>query len=203
MVNAMRSIASCSLLAILASQAWAQQSSTTVPPPPEGSIAGHVGWPVAKNAGDVDSVDHLVAALYNVISGSAGQRRDWDRFRSLFLPDGLLGAIRPDAPATSDQPARKSDIVFRSPEGYVERNDPYFKTHGFFERSIANRVEEFGNLVHVWSTYESRHAADDAKPFTRGVNSIQIVHAQGRYWLASVLWDDERPGLRLPEKYLK
>jgi hypothetical protein len=202
-MNATRSIASGLLLVILASQAWAQQSSTTLPPPPEGSIAEHVGWPAAKNAGDVDSVDHLVAALYNVISGPAGQQRDWDRFRSLFLPDGRLGAIRADAPAASDQPARKSDIVFRTPEMYVERDDPYFKTHGFFERSIANRVEEFGNLVHVWSTYESRHAADDAKPFTRGVNSIQIVHAQGRYWLASVLWDDERPGLRLPEKYLK
>ena len=202
-MNATRSIASGLLLVILASQVWAQQSSTTLPPPPEGSIAEHVGWPAAKNAGDVDSVDHLVAALYNVISGPAGQQRDWDRFRSLFLPDGRLGAIRADAPAASDQPARKSDIVFRTPEMYVERDDPYFKTHGFFERSIANRVEEFGNLVHVWSTYESRHAADDAKPFTRGVNSIQIVHAQGRYWLASVLWDDERPGLRLPEKYLK
>jgi hypothetical protein len=202
-MNATRSIASGLLLVILASQAWAQQSSTTLPPPPEGSIAEHVGWPAAKNAGDVDSVDHLVAALYNVISGPAGQQRDWDRFRSLFLPDGRLGAIRADAPAASDQPARKSDIVFRTPEMYVERDDPYFKTHGFFERSIANRVEEFGNLVHVWSTYESRHAADDAKPFTRGVNSIQIVHAQRRYWLASVLWDDERPGLRLPEKYLK
>ena len=202
-MNAIRPIASGLLLAILASQAWAQQSSTTVPPPSEGSIAEHVGWPVAKNASDVDSVDHLVAALYNVISGPAGQQRDWDRFRSLFLPDGRLGAIRADAPATTDQPARRSDVVFRTPEMYVERDDPYFKTHGFFERSIANRVEEFGNLVHVWSTYESRHASDDAKPFTRGVNSIQIVHAQGRYWLASVLWDDERPGLRLPEKYLK
>jgi hypothetical protein len=203
MMSAIRPIASGVLLAILASQAWAQQSSNTVPPPPEGSIQAHVGWPVAKNASDVDSVDHLVAALYNVISGPAGQPRDWDRFRSLFVPDGRLGAIRADAAATTDQPARKSDIVFRTPEGYAERNDPYFKTHGFFERSIANRVEEFGNLVHVWSTYESRHAADDAKPFTRGVNAIQIVHAQGRYWLASVLWDDERPGLTLPEKYLK
>ena len=63
--------------------------------------------------------------------------------------------------------------------------------------------KKFGNLVHVWSTYESRHAADDAKPFTRGINSIQIIHAQGRYWVASIMWDDERPGLTLPEKYLK
>src|ERR1700689_1190234 len=167
-----------------------------------GSIAGHPAWPAPKNQGDVDTVEHLVASLYDVISGPAGKPRDWDRFRSLFLPDGRLGVIRPDAPATAEQPARKSDVVFLTPDMYVERDAPYFKAHGFFERSIANRVEEFGNLVHVWSTYESRYAADDSKPFPRGINSIQIIHAQGRYWVASILWDDERPGLTLPEKYL-
>jgi len=164
-------------------------------PPLPGSLASHPSWPAAKKATDVDTVDHLLASLYDVISGPAGKARDWDRFRSLFLPDGRLGVIRPDVPA-------KGDAVFLSPDMYVERDDPYFKTHGFFERSIANRVEEFGNLVHVWSTYESRHAERE-QPFARGVNSIQIVHAQGRFWLVSVLWDEERSGLTLPEKYLR
>lgn len=194
------------MLGVLAVQGWAQQATHAVAPKPPalvGSIEGKGDWPAAKNAGDVDTVDHLMAALYDVISGPAGKPRDWDRFRSLFLPDGRLGPIRPDAPAAGDKPARKSDVFFLTPGMYVERDDPYFKTHGFFERSIANRVEEFGNLVHVWSTYESRNAAEDAKPFTRGVNSIQMVHVQGRYWLASVMWDDERPGLTLPEKYVK
>jgi hypothetical protein len=86
---------------------------------------------------------------------------------------------------------------------YVERDDPYFKVHGFFERGIANRVETFGNLVQVWSTYESRHAATDSQPFTRGVNALQLVHARGRFWIVSILWDEERAGLTLPEKYLK
>jgi hypothetical protein len=187
-------------------QATSQQSSTVPKPAPSplvGSLAGHPGWPSAKNPSDVDTVEHLVAALYDVISGPQSKPRDWDRFRSLFLPDGRLGVIRPDAPATAKEPARKSDAIFLTPDIYVERDDPYFKTQGFFERSIANRVEEFGNLVHVWSTYESRHAAHDPKPFTRGINSIQIIHAQGRYWVASIMWDDERPGLTLPEKYLK
>src|SRR5580658_7280184 len=64
------------------------------PPPLVGSLAGHPGWPSAKNPSDVDTVEHLVAALYDVISGPAGKPRDWDRFRSLFLPDGRLGVIR-------------------------------------------------------------------------------------------------------------
>lgn len=116
-----------------------------------------------------------------MISGDAGKPRDWERFRSLFLPDGRLGVIRPEMAATKDAPVRKGDVICLTPNMYVERDDPYFKTHGFFERSVANRVEEFGNLIHVWSTYESRHAQHDGKPFTRGVNSIQIVHAQGRF----------------------
>jgi hypothetical protein len=173
------------------------------PPPLVGTLAAHPDWPAAKNPSDVDTVDHLVASLYDVISGPAGKARDWDRFRSLFLPDGRLGVVVPEMPATKDAPARKGDAVFLTPDMYVQRDDSYFKTHGFFERSIANRVEEFGNLIHVWSTYESRHAENDSQPFTRGINSIQIVHSRGRFWIASVLWDDERPGLTLPEKYLK
>lgn len=141
-----------------------------------GSIAGHPNWPGAKKASDVDTVDHLLASLYDVISGPAGKPRDWDRFRSLFVPDGRLAVIR------------NGDAVFLTPEMYVERDDPYFKTHGFFERGITNRVEEFGNLVQAWSTYESRRADSDRQPFARGVNSLQVVHAQGRFWVASIIF---------------
>jgi len=185
--------------------AGAQQSAPAAapePPPLVGSIAAHPSWPAARNANDVDTVDHLVASLYDVISGPAGEARDWDRFRSLFLPDGRLGVIRPAA-AAHDDPARKGDAVLLSPDIYVERDTPYFKTHGFFEHSIANRIEKFGDLIHVWSTYESRHAESDTQPFARGINSIQIVRAQRRYWIASIMWDAERPGLTLPEKYLR
>jgi hypothetical protein len=194
------------LLTAFVLNAGAQQSkpaAAPAPPPLVGSLAAHPDWPAAKNPSDVDTVDHLMASLYDVISGPAGKPRDWDRFRSLFLPDGRLGVIRPETPATPDTPAHKGDAIFLTPGMYVERDDPYFKTHGFFEHSIANRIEEFGNLVQVWSTYESRHEDKDAQPFARGINSLQIVHAQGRFWIASILWDDERPGLTLPEKYLK
>jgi hypothetical protein len=168
-----------------------------------GSIATHPDWPAAKNPADVDTIDHLMASLYDVISGPAGQQRDWGRFRSLFLPDARMGVIRPDVPATADKPARQGDAVLFTPDTYVERDDPVFKTMSFFERTVANRIETFGNLTSVWSTYESRHAPSDAQPFARGINSLQIIHAQGRYWIANIIWDDERQGLTLPDKYLK
>ncbi len=185
------------------------QTAAPAPPPPirasplPASIATHSEWPAAKNPADVDTIEHLMASLYDVISGPAGQQRDWARFRSLFLPDGRMGVIRPDLAATASKPAQKGDAVLFTPDTYVERDDAVFKTMPFFERGIANRIETFGNLSSVWSTYESRHAPTDAQPFARGINALQIVHAQGRYWIASIMWDDERPGFTLPDKYLK
>ena len=86
-------------LAGLALKAGAQQSAPAAapaPPPLVGTLAAHPDWLAAKShPGDVDTVDHLVTSLYDVISGAAGKPRDWDRFRSLFLPDGRLGVIRP------------------------------------------------------------------------------------------------------------
>ena len=38
---------------------------------------------------DVKSIDSIIAATYDVISGPAGDR-DWDRFRSLLIPEARL-----------------------------------------------------------------------------------------------------------------
>ena len=199
-----RDLVLCGFLVGLTLNASAQQSTPAAssPPPPVGTLAGHPDWPAAKSPGDVDTVDHLVASLYDVVSGPAGQR-DWDRFRALFVPDGRLVWIVPESAATKDASARKSDAVFLTPDMFMQRNDPDFKTNGFFERSIVKRVEEFGNLVEVWSTKESRDAKDDAQPSSRGIDSFQIVRAHGRFWIASLILDDERPGVTLPAKYLK
>jgi len=199
-----RLISTCSAAFALVLFCGTIGAQTTAPAPPPkplaGSLASHPEWPKAKKA-DVESVDSLMAALYDVISGPAGKARDWDRFRSLFLPDGRLGVIRhPPVDQTKSIP---EDVVFLTPQDYIDRDAPFFQNNGFFEKGIANRVEEFGNLVSVWSTYESRHAADDPKPFVRGINSLQIIKAQGRYWVASIIWDDERSGVTVPEKYLK
>src|SRR5271154_6813204 len=99
-------------LAGLALSAGAQQSAPAAapaPPPLAGTLAAHPDWPAAKNPSDVDTVDHLVTSLYDVISGPAGKPRDWVRFRALFLPDGRLGKVRPQAPATKDAPAHRGD----------------------------------------------------------------------------------------------
>ena len=141
-------------------------------------------------------MDAIVGALYDVISGAKGQARDWDRFRSLFLPDGRL------IPSRQDRDTHRADALILTVDGYVERASHNMAAEGFYERGIHNEVEQFGSIVHVWSTYESRHAADDAKPFTRGINSIQLLKSGDRYWVVEVLWDAETPVNPIPAQYL-
>ena len=147
----------------------------------------------AANPKDVESIGALLAALYNVISGPAGER-DWNRFRSLFLPEARMGAVR-----------KKQDGTFSAssftPNGYVERAGKYFKEKPFYESELSRKTEQFGQEAHVFSTYESRTAPGE-KPFARGINSLQLFNDGKRWYVVSIFWDEERPENPLPEKYL-
>ena len=146
----------------------------------------------APKPDDVKSIDSILAALYNVISGPAGER-DWNRFRSLFLPGASLTSAGKD---------REGNIHVRprTVEGYVTGAGGYFAQHGFFESPIVSRVQTFGNVAQVFCSYESRGAAGEA-PFARGINSIQLVHDGKRWWVVSILWDEERPDNPLPKEF--
>lgn len=142
---------------------------------------------------DVESIEGIVKALYEVVSGPAGAR-DWQRERTLLHPAARLMPTRPD-------PAGAAVDVFDC-EGYIASRSPFFAANDFYEVEVGHRVERFGNIAHVWSTYEYRRSPDDAEPFGRGINSIQLFHDGDRWWVLSVLWDNERPGNPLPEEYL-
>jgi hypothetical protein len=165
------------------------------PKPLVGSIASHPDWPSAKPE-DVNSIDAIVGALYSVISGPKGQARDWDRMRSLFIPDARL------IPSREDPNTHHADAIVLTIDGYIARSSPTMAANGFFEHGIHNEVEQFGNIAHVWSTYESRHNAEDPQPFARGINSIQLLKSGDRYYVVEILWDSERPDNPIPAKYL-
>jgi len=193
------------LVALLVSasllRAQSDQRSAPSQKPLVGSITSHPGWPQPRTA-DVDSVDHILAALYDVISGAAHQPRDWNRMRSLFVPDARLVpvSIVPGTPNPNTSPA--TDVVFLPIDGYIARAAPRFESDGFFEHGVHNEIAQFGNIVSVFSTYESRHKTEDAAPFARGINSIQLLKDGGRYWIVQIYWDSERPGTPIPAKYL-
>jgi hypothetical protein len=195
----MKLVCRTAALAVLSLSATVLLSQTTAPARPVGSIAGHPGWPAAK-AEDVKSPEAIVSAVYSVISGGKGQARDWDRMRSLFVPDARL--IPAVAASSANGGAGHSDVLMLSMDGYIERSGARLTSDGFFERSIHNEMHEFGNIVQVWSTYESRHNLDDAKPFARGINSFQLLKDGDRYWVVNIVWDSETPNKPIPARYL-
>ena len=182
------------LLLLTRGSAAAQQPTPTPSAPP--NMTQQTNTPPAADPKDVASIDAILAALYDVISGPAGQPRNWARMRSLFLPGARLipTARHPDGTTI----ARVLDV-----DGYVERASKAFEQQGFYERGVANRVEQFGQIAHVFSTYESRHDPKDAQPFARGINSIQLVNDGKRWWIVTIFWQAEDAQTPLPQKYLK
>lgn len=168
------------LTAVAAGQTQPGQSQSAQPP--------------AANPADVKSIESTVAAVYDTISGPAGQKRDWNRFRSLFVAGARMMPIGPRGQGVF---ATRMLTV----EDYVSRTEPLFEKESFFESEVARRVEQWGHMAHVFSTYESRHGKGE-KPFARGINSFQLMNDGQRWWVVSILWEGERPDQPLPEKYL-
>ena len=149
--------------------------------------------PAARTA-DVESLDAILTALYDVISGPAGEKRDWDRFRSLFAPGARLIP-------TGRTPEGENRITATDPDGYISRSSKAL-SQGFFEKEIARKVDRFGQIAHVFSTYEARRQANDDKLLARGINSIQLFDDGTRWWIVSVYWQAERPDAPIPPEYL-
>lgn len=185
-----RTILASVAFVMLPGLAVAQPAPAAVPPVPAADQPA-----AGARASDVGSPDALLAALYDVISGPAGQARDWERFRNLFAPGARLVPAAPRKDGSAP-PAL-------SPDDYVQRASAAFLKDGFFEREVARRTEQYGTILHAFSTYESRRAKDDPKPFARGINSIQLLQHGGRWWVVTVMWDQEREGNPLPAKYLQ
>ena len=184
-------VSAAALAGLGAFQETAPQFQDPLPPghPP---VATAPATPPA-NPDDVRSIRAVIGAYYDSISGPAGAPRDWDRFQSLFLPQARLVSI-------TAAPAGDVPLVL-VPEQFVRLNRKYFEGSGYFERSIYDRVDSFGHIAHVLSTYESRRGANVA-PYSRGINSFQLLNSGGRWWIVNVLWDRERPRAMVPPKYL-
>jgi hypothetical protein len=146
---------------------------------------------------DVASIDAIIAATYDVISGPADKKRDWDRERSLFFPGArIVPTARVPGRNDVDLEPQMLDV-----EAYIARVEPLLQK-GFYEKEVARRTEQFGRIAHVWSTYESRYDAGDAEPFMRGINSFQLFNDGNRWWILSVYWQHESAEHAIPEKYL-
>lgn len=139
---------------------------------------------------DTESIDAIIKATYEVISGPAGQR-DWDRFRNLFDVKAQMGVVFKN---------KNGEEVFKSftPEDYIKNNNDFLLKNGFTEKEIHRTTNQYTNLVQVFSTYE--FVADTKTQ--RGINSIQLIKQNNRWYIFSLIWEEENENNKIPKNYL-
>lgn len=172
------------LLLLVAPSARAQDADTARAEPPRSA-------PVPA---DVAAPDSIIAALYDVISGPAGEARDWDRFRSLFAEDARLLTIAHQAGADQLLVLGVDDFIARAGQAFVQ--------NGFFERELARETDRYAGVLHAFSTYAAYRTADAEEPIDRGINSIQLFYDGARWYIVTIFWDSEQSGTPLPPAYL-
>jgi hypothetical protein len=157
---------------------------------PPAAIAQAPAAPAARPA-DVASIDGIIAALYDVISGPSGAARDWDRMRTLFYPGARF------IPSGRSPDGARAGARVQTVDQYIEQNEPWFVENGFFERELARETQRYAQLAHVFSTYEAKHR-QDGPVIARGVNSIQLLYDGTRWWVLGIMWAPEVQNEPLP-----
>ncbi|WP_089408400.1 hypothetical protein [Granulicella rosea] len=182
-------------LALCPAGLLAAQTSSAKPQAPKPDLSAHPEWPKADPA-DVATIQSTVHAFYSAISAPAGGKLDRTRLRSLFTPGGRIVV------GLAARGSRPADVIYLTPEEYAAGSNAATAQKGFFDRSPANQIEQFGVMAHVYSTYESRNREDEPKPIARGIKSFELLHSAGRWYIVQIYWDWESPENPLPEKYL-
>ena len=142
---------------------------------------------------DVATPDAIIKAMYDTISGPAG-KRNWYRERSLFLDGARLIPI-------GKRIHKEGELQILSLEEWIEDAEPFLAENDFYEIEIMRQMNRYGNLVQAFSTYEARNS-EDGEPIARGINSIQLLHKDDRWWIATVMWDNETKDNPIPEEFL-
>lgn len=142
---------------------------------------------------DFSSVDVLVKQLYDSIESGPQHNPDWSVFKQLFIPEARLGRIRDEGYELVTPAGFAANYDTLRARGVIQR---------FKEHEIGRTTERFGNVMHVFSTYESDYATNEGPQKARGINSIQLIRQDGRWWVATIIWDVETPDRPIPSQYL-
>jgi hypothetical protein len=138
----------------------------------------------APTKADLAGIDAAIRGVYEVISGPPGQKRDFDRMRSLFAPGATMKVIGPKG------------LHGGSVEDYIARDKDILERDGFTERELGRRLQVWGGLATAWSSYDGRTA--NGSFHERGINSFELVKIDGKWLIASILWQEETPDNPLP-----
>ena len=154
----------------------------------------HIDIPVIDaRPDDVSSIENIVRASYETISGGVGVPRQWGRDRTLYDPNARFIAIEYKNGAIVPEGSNEQE--------FADAGDEFMVKQGFTERELAHQTHRFGNVATVLSSYEGK-AASTGKVVTRGVNIFQLYFDGKRWWILSIVWDEEQPDNPIPADLL-
>ncbi len=125
-----------------------------------------------KYAKDVKSIDAIINAYYDVISGSSDDPWQFERDKYIHSPNALITKLDDNGNAVSH--ALEAEYI---PMGLVPRED-------FYEKELKRKMTHYGNMAQVWSAYEIRTDPEIASN-TRGLSSIQLHFENDRWYIDS------------------
>jgi hypothetical protein len=143
----------------------------------------------------VKTLDSTIKTLYSVISGEKGKARDWELFKYLFKPEAKLIPT-----GTNKQGVHMARYM--TPQEYINTSGKWLIDNGFFEKEIARSVHKFGNIAQVFTTYEAYNSESNTKPFMRGINSVQMLYDNNRWWIINIYWQQASQKHPIPKEYL-
>jgi hypothetical protein len=131
-----------------------------------------------------------MSAFFAAVSFERGGRPDYEALHGLFIDGGRLirgGPEEPDVATVERFIASRLKLV---ESGTLEQ---------FQETETGARTDVFGSVAHRLSTYAKSGVSNGAPFAARGVISTQFVETVAGWRMSSMAWDDERPGLTVPE----
>jgi hypothetical protein len=149
---------------------------------------------IEARAEDVGTIEGIVTASYETISGGVGGPRQWGRDRTLFDPNSRSVSVHVDAKTGAIKTTSMTE------QDFADQSDASLVKDGFTERELKHIIKRFGNVATVLSSYEGTVAS--GKVITRGVNIFQLYFDGKRWWILSMVWDEERPGNPIPKELL-
>lgn len=159
------------------------------------SVSGFSQDVDTKYKSKVKNLDQTINTFYGVISGAKGEERNWELMRYLFHPEAKLVAT-----------GRTRSGIYKAKyvtvNDYINTSGKWLVQNGFYEDEIHREVQTFGNITHVFSTYQCFKSKKDEKPFMRGINSIQLLNDGQRWWVINVYFTQESPFNSIPKRYL-
>jgi hypothetical protein len=147
----------------------------------------------ATDTTSYSSLNSIIHALYKAVDFKKGETPDWKSFTPLFIKNANLVSVKDDK------------YLQMSPDDFVQRFQEQVTSgllQNFTEKEIHRITEQFGNIVHVFSTYQSDYIMNDKPHHVRGINSIQLIIQKGHYKVLSIMWYEEDASHKIPDKYL-